>query len=210
MARLRIYVVWILYTLYPFFAKMLASFVSFKEQLTRCNSTKIILRTKMHEFRSETVFLILGLCLCRVVAIKNYHPGIRIIIQLLQYQNKVWVLFVFVSYVAGLARHNMIAGFIHKRTNRTQDAICYDLEGFGEWLGVVFPTARSELVILNGLTQSDNTPWHFHSSNVSGSRHAMGLMLGPNGMIIHCPIAHRKLSRGDLTSQQCYTPTGCS
>lgn len=26
---------------------------------------------------------------CRVVAIKNYYPGIRIIIQLLQYQNKV-------------------------------------------------------------------------------------------------------------------------
>lgn len=57
------------------------------------------------------LFLLIScLCLCRVVAIKNYYPAIRIIIQLLQYQNKVWVLFVFVSDVVGLARHNMIAG----------------------------------------------------------------------------------------------------
>lgn len=96
------------------------------------------------------------------MAIKNYYPAIRIIIQLLQYQNKVWVLFVFVSDVAGLARHNMIAGLTHKLTNRRQDVICYDLvlldffsrfiiyfliyifllEGFGQWLGVAFPTAR--------------------------------------------------------------------
>ena len=113
-------------------------------------------------FALRLSLLISCLCLCRVVAIKNYYPAIRIIIQLLQYQNKVWVLFVFVSDVAGLAKHNMIVGLTHKLTNRRQHVICYDLmfqdffipviiyfliyffllEGFGQWLGVVFPTAR--------------------------------------------------------------------
>ena len=139
------------FPLSPFFAK---------EQLTQWYSS--ILRTKMREFCFETVsFNIMSMFLqgCghkellssdthynSVVAIPKQGMGFICICQ----------------WCSGSCKAQYDCRLYHKLTNRRQDVICYDLvlldffirviiyfpiyffllEGFGQWVGVVLPTAR--------------------------------------------------------------------